>query len=98
MKNEQLISELNSILGQLEKQIIGFQASCEKLQVALTGVLRITNDDGLLLSNLRGNPEHLKSYLIRLCSELSMSATQSYEGLRERIAGLIDSISCNRKS
>jgi hypothetical protein len=98
MKNEQLISELNSILGQLEKQIIGFQASCEKLQVALTGVLRITNDDGLLLSNLQGSPEHLKSYLIRLCSDLLASGTQSYERLRERIEGLIDSISCNRKS
>jgi hypothetical protein len=98
MKNEQLINELNSILNQLDQQIIDFQASCEKLQVALVGVLRITNDDGFLLSNLRGNPEHLKSYLIRLCSELSTSATQSYKGLRERVEGLIDSISCNRKS
>jgi hypothetical protein len=98
MKNEQLISELNSILDQLDKQIIDIQASCKKLQVALVGVLRITNDDGLMLSNLQGNPEHLKSYLIRLCSDLSTSATQSYERLHERVVGLIDSISCNRKS
>jgi hypothetical protein len=98
MKNEQVIDELNSLLDLVNQQIKEFHASYEKLQVALVGVLRIMNNDGLLLANLQGNPEHLKSYLIRLCSNLSESTTQSYEGLRERIEDLISSISCDRKS
>jgi hypothetical protein len=98
MKNEQLIHELHALLDLVDQQIKEFHSSYEKLQVALVGVLRITNDDGLLLANLQGNPGHLKSYLIRLCSNLSESTMQSYEGLRERIEDLISSISCDRKS
>lgn len=91
MKDEQILSELNLLLDLLGKQLEEFQTSYEKLQVALVGTLRLSDDDSGLLAHLQGDPEHLKSYLIRLCSNLNESTTRSYKHLREKIEILINS-------
>jgi hypothetical protein len=98
MRSEQLVNELHTLLSLLNQQIDKFQVSHEKLQVALAGVFRIMNDDSPLLANLQGDPAHLKSYVIRLSSDLSESTMHSYDSLRKKIEDLIDTASRDRKS
>lgn len=98
MKNEQVIDELSSLLESLDHQLDEIKALHEKFLIALTGVLKLTNDDDSILTKLHGDPENLKSYLIQMTVKMSDTTTRSYERIRQRIETLIDLISKDRKS
>ncbi|RDE11780.1 MAG: hypothetical protein C4K48_10835 [Candidatus Thorarchaeota archaeon] len=98
MKNEQVIDELNSLLKFLNEQLDEIKALHEKFLVALTGVLRLANDDDSLLTKLHGEPENLKSYLIQMAMRMSDTTTQSYETIRKKIETIIGSTPTDRKS
>jgi len=98
MKNEQVIDELKNLLELLNEQLDEIKSLHEKLLVALTGVLRLTNDDGSILTRLHGEPENLKSYLIQMAMKISDTTMQSYRTIGQRIQTIIDSTPTDRKS
>ncbi len=98
MKNEQAIDELNGLLQFLNEQLDEIKSLHKKFLVALTGVLRLANDDGSLLTKLHGEPENLRSYLIQMAMKISDTTTQSYGIIRQRIETIIDSALTDRKS
>jgi hypothetical protein len=98
MKNEQALSDLKSLLDYLNQQLNEIKSSHDKFLIALTGVLKVTNDDSTLLTKLHGDPESLKSYLIKMAIQLSDSTTQSYEIACKRIESIIEALSIDRKS
>lgn len=98
MKNEQAIDELNGLLQFLNEQLDEIKFLHKKFLVALTGVLRLANDDDSLLTKLHGEPENLRSYLIQMAMKISDTTTQSYGTIRQRIETIIDSTLTDRKS
>jgi hypothetical protein len=98
MKNEQLVDELDNLLEFLNEQLNEIKSLHEKFLVALTGALRLANDDGSLLTKLHGEPENLKAYLIQMAMRISDKTTQTYWTIRQRIQTIIDSTPADRKS
>jgi hypothetical protein len=99
MNDEQLIESLNSLLSLLDSQQSENDAIQDKFQVALTGVLRLLGEGTPTLTKLHGKTEDLKGYLIQLNTEAKQSTAKSYQLIRERIEGLLESVSTsNRKS
>jgi len=98
MKNEQVIDELNSLLDFLNEQLDEIKSLHGKFLVALTGVLRLANDDASLVTKLHGEPKNLRSYLIQMAMRISDTTTQSYGTIRQRIETIIDSTPTDRKS
>lgn len=100
MNNEQMTTELKTILSLLKEQQGEVNAIHEKFQVALTGVLRIIGEhDSPTLKNLQGSTQDLKGYLIQLNTDVVKTTTKSYESLKSRIEDLLELVSFpDRKS
>jgi hypothetical protein len=98
MTNEQLLSDLKSLLDYFNQQLNEIKSSQDRFLVALTGVLKVTNPDNTLLTKLHGDSESLNSYLIQTAIHLSDSVIQSYESASKRIESIIQVLSIDRKS
>ena len=99
MNAEQLTDELNSLLSLLNEQQTEIDDIQEKFQVALTGVLRLVGNGAPTLTNLHGNSEDLKGYIIQLNANVVETTTKSYQSLRKRIETVLDLVSSSdRKS
>ncbi|MDH4213989.1 MAG: hypothetical protein OEV85_08725 [Candidatus Thorarchaeota archaeon] len=98
MKNEQVLADLNHLLDYLNQQINEIRSSHEKFLIALTGILKLTNDGGPILTNLHADPENLKSYLIQMTMQIFDLTTRSCEGVCTRIESIIEAMSIDRKS
>jgi hypothetical protein len=98
MKNEQVLNDLKSLLDFLTQQLDEIKSSHDRFLIALTNVLKLTNDSSPILTNLKANPENLKSYLIQMTMQISDLTTQSYEKSCKRIESIIEAISIDRKS
>jgi hypothetical protein len=99
MTNEQLLSDLKSLLDYLNQQLNEIKSSQDKFLVALTGVLKVTSaDNTALLTKLHGDSESLSAYLIQTAIHLSDSVAQSYETACKRIESIIKVLSSDRKS
>jgi len=98
MKNEQVLNDLKCLLDYLNQQLDEIRSLHDKFLIALTGVLKLTNDSSPLLTNLHADPENLKSYLIQMTMQISDLTAQSYEGVCKRIESIIKAISIDRKS
>ncbi|MGY5871995.1 MAG: hypothetical protein RTV72_07130 [Candidatus Thorarchaeota archaeon] len=99
MNTEQLAEELNSLLSLLSEQQAEIDTIQEKFQVALTGILRLVGEGAPTLTNLHGNTENLKGYLIQLNANVAETTTKSYQSLRKRIEAVIELVSSSdRKS
>lgn len=98
MKNENILNDLNCLLDYLNQQLDKTRSSHDKFLIALTGVLKVANDDTSLLTKLHGDPENLKSYLIQMAMQISDATTKSYESVCRRIESIIEAISIDRKS
>jgi hypothetical protein len=99
MNTEQLTEELNSLLTLLNDQQTEIDTIQEKFQVALTGILRLIGEGAPTLTNLHGNTEDIKGYLIQLNTDVVETRKKSYQSLRKRIETMIEFVpSLDRKS
>jgi len=98
MKNEQVLNDLKCLLDFLNQQLAEIKSSHDKFLIALTGVLKVASGDASLITNLHGDPEHLKSYLLQMAMQITDSTTQSYESINKRVESIIEAIVIDRKS
>ncbi|MHA1768404.1 MAG: hypothetical protein ACTSV3_00950 [Candidatus Thorarchaeota archaeon] len=73
VEDEELVNRLEEVIAYVKSTRSDIDNQSEKLQVALSGILRLTGNTDTMLSNLQGNPEELGAYLIKLSTELSDS-------------------------
>jgi hypothetical protein len=93
MDQDLLINQLTRIVQMVHNEKEHTKVEFEKLQVALTGVLKLlTDEQNSPLTRLQGTPQDLKGYIIRLVSELHLSMINRLEELNSRINQVIQSI------
>ena len=93
MDKDLLISQLAELAQTVQAEKGQTNAEFEKIQVALTGVLKLlTDEQNSPLIHLKGTPQDLKGYIIRLVSELHLSMINRWEALSSYIDQVIQSI------
>ena len=93
MNQDLLISQLNELAQTVQTDKEQTNADFEKLQVALTGVLKLlTDEQNSPLIHLKGTPQDLKGYIIRLVSELQLNMIDRWDALSLCIDRMIQSI------
>lgn len=95
MKNEDLITEISSLLALINEAREKTHSDHEKFQVALTNTLRLLNGSSQILTKMAGNTEDLKAYLIRMSTSIQQTSSDSLNQLRlkaEKIRDLIQNL------
>jgi hypothetical protein len=93
MDQDLLINQLTELAQMVQNEKEQTKVEFEKLQVALTGVLKLlTDEQNSPLTRLKGSPQDLKGYIIRLVSELQLSMLNRLEDLNSKINQLIQHI------
>ncbi|MFW9799718.1 MAG: hypothetical protein ACFFD9_04735 [Candidatus Thorarchaeota archaeon] len=100
MDENSIARQLNELLEQLDSARISIEQDHEKFRVALTGVLRLLTGGDTTLSGLKGSPEDLKGYILKLAAELSQDSTSRWEVLKSQLAAVVSQIreDADRKS
>jgi hypothetical protein len=100
VENDSLANQLREVLLQIELSRESIEKGHEKFQIAITGALRLLDDNNSMLEKLRGSPDDLKGYVLKLVAELSMETINHWESLHEQIEQILVSMSelHNRKS
>ena len=95
MKNEDIITQLSSLLDFIDETREKVGLEHDKFQVALTNTLRLLDEGSSTLVKMKGNTEDLKAYLIRTSTEIRQTSLNPYENLKTRvetIRGLIQTL------
>jgi hypothetical protein len=98
--NDSLANQLREVMLQIESSRESIEKGHEKFQIAITGALRLLDDNNSMLEKLRSNPDDLKGYVLKLVTELSMETLNHWETLHEQIEQILVSMPelHNRKS
>jgi hypothetical protein len=92
MKKEDLIIEVRSLIDFIDKSQQKLTREHDKFQVSLTNTLKLLNEGSAILTNMKGNTEDLKAYIIRASTETRHASLDSYEQLRVRVERLLNLI------
>ena len=92
MKKEDLIIEVRLLIDFIDKSQQKLTREHDKFQVSLTNTLKLLNEGSAILTNIKGNTEDLKAYLIRASTETRHASLDSYEQLRVRVERLLNLI------
>ena len=100
MENDSLANQLREILLQIESSRKSIEEGHEKFQIAITGALRLLDDNSGMLEKLRGSPDDLKGFVLKRVTELSMDTISHWESLHAQIEQILDNMPepHNRKS
>jgi hypothetical protein len=85
-------AQLKEIVSLIETEQAAIDASFEKLLIAITNVLRLTNGQKSTLASLQGTPSELQGYLIDLASQIRKKASQTNERLLEKVNILVNEL------
>jgi hypothetical protein len=85
----------DSVKGQLKELIVTLEteqslidASFEKLLVAITNVLRLTDAQKGTLASLQGSPKELQRYLIDMISQIREKTSRANKHVHERLVSI----------
>lgn len=92
MKKEDLIIEVRLLIDFIDKSQQKLTREHDKFQVSLTNTLKLLNEGSAILTNIKGNTEDLKAYIIRASTETRHASLDSYEQLRVRVERLLNLI------
>jgi hypothetical protein len=100
VESDSLANHLREVLLQIESSKVSIQKEHEKFQIAITGALRLLDDNNPMLEKLRGDPDDLKGFVLRLVTELSAETISHWQMLQSQIEQILLNISefHNRKS
>jgi hypothetical protein len=85
MKNDEIISEITSLLDFIDETRERIGLEHDKFQVALTNTLRLLDGSSPTLTKMKGNAMDLKAYLIRTSTEIRQISMNPYTHLRTRV-------------
>lgn len=100
MENDSLANQLREVLLQIESSRKSIEKGHEKFQIAITGALRLLDDNSAMLEKLRGSPDDLKVFVLKHVTDLSMDTISHWESLHAQIEQILDNMPelHNRKS
>ncbi len=89
MDDDYLSSEIQSTLMLLEKQIAQFEGQFEKLIVATTTSMKLLNGQSTTLEGIGGNPDEIKSYLLRLSESVRQEVIEGLHNLEKQLRTIL---------
>jgi hypothetical protein len=93
MEQELLVTQLSEIAQTVQNNKKQTEVEFEKLQVALTGVLRLlAGEKSSPLIRMQGTPQDVKGYIIRLVSELHVNIVNRWETLSAKLEFVLKTI------
>jgi hypothetical protein len=92
MKKEDLIIEVMSLIDFIDQSQQKLIREHDKFQVSLTNTLKLLSESSAILTNMKGNTEDLKAYLIRASTKTRTASLDPYEQLRVRVERLLNLI------
>lgn len=93
MTNDEIEQSLKETLDLIEKHRKTFQDQVEKFRVALSGTLRLlVGKDDSILTRLRGNPEDVAGYLIRIFEETFTDTLERINQISSMVNSIRDSV------
>jgi hypothetical protein len=100
VENDSLANQLREVLLQIESSKESIEKGHEKFQIAISGALRLLDDNNSMLEKLRGSPDDLRGYVLKLVTELGMETINHWESLHAQIEQILVSMPKlrNRKS
>jgi len=85
-------SHLKELVAFVEAEKTSIDSSFEKLLIAITSVLRLTNGQKDTLVSLHGSPSELQGYIIDLASQIRKRTSQTNEHLLEKLNTLVNDL------
>jgi hypothetical protein len=100
VENDSLAKQLRELLLYVESSRESIEKRHEKFQIAITGALRLLDGNSSMLEKLRGSPDDLKGFVLKLVTELSRETISHWESLHAQIEQILVNMpeSHNRKS
>ncbi|MGD2072479.1 MAG: hypothetical protein PVG65_03220 [Candidatus Thorarchaeota archaeon] len=93
MDQERLVTQLTQIIQTVQNYKGQSEMEFEKLQVALTGVLRLlTGEKNSPLTKIQGTSQELSSYIIRQVSELYVNIMDRLENLSSNLNLVLEAV------
>ncbi len=93
MVQENTVTEIASLLTRINEIKSDIEAEHERFRVALTGSLRLLTGEGsTILTNIQGNPENLKGYLISQEFKLASLTVGHLRTISERLEKLLEAV------
>ena len=83
---------LKELVVLIEAEKTSIDASFEKLLIAITSVLRLTDGQKDTLASLHGSPSELQGYIIDLASQIRKRTAQTNEHLLEKLNILVNDL------
>ncbi|MFW9966617.1 MAG: hypothetical protein ACFFEA_05630 [Candidatus Thorarchaeota archaeon] len=93
MENGSLSSQLRGLLLQIESSRDSIEKAHDKFQIAISGVFRLLDEGSPMLEKLRGSPDDLKAFVLKLVTELGMETISHWESLRAQIEQILVNMS-----
>lgn len=89
MEDDSLANQLRELLLQMEASRDSIEKGYEKVQIAISGALRLLDDNAPMLEKLRGSPDSLKAFVLKLVTELGMETITHWESLKAQIEQIL---------
>lgn len=91
MSQEKLIDQLIELSAQIVSAREEIEKKHEKLQIALTSVLRLLSEErGSTADKIHADQDRLKGYLLRTLSQLRQDSLNLCETLRTRVDTIVE--------
>jgi hypothetical protein len=91
--DDSLAANLREVLLQIDSSRESIEKGHDKFQIALSGALRLLDDNNSLLGKLRGSPDDLKGFVLNLVTELKTETISHWESLHSRIEQILANLS-----
>ncbi|MCF2137138.1 MAG: hypothetical protein K9W43_07815 [Candidatus Thorarchaeota archaeon] len=92
MDQEEISQRLEDIIEKIKIQQEQADKRCEKMEVSLTGTLRLLSDNTSMIHSLQGNPDALKGYLLRETSNLRNSTFADWTSILALLQTLLNDL------
>lgn len=98
MDDDSLGSEIQSTLVSLEKQIAHSEAQFEKLIVATTTSMKLLSGQSTTLEGIGGNPNEIKSYLLRLSQSVREEVIEGLRNLEKQLRMILKELEDEKRN
>ncbi len=92
MKDEQVVEELVKLLREINEAQKSLNSEYQRLEVAISGVLRLIGDQAQVIRGLGGDKDQLSRYVIRELARLRDETEKRMTSLAKSVVAIRESV------
>jgi Mg2+ and Co2+ transporter CorA len=97
MIDEKLRSEIDILLRIMETGRSDILQAHDKLQVAISGSLRLLSNEATTLTSLKGSPDSIKEYILSLLKSFRQMIEEHYNQLLDHTQQVLETLEENNR-